>query len=145
MFRKYFFVKAFRSAKISSGKNHGSAWININIQLVILPLKRQSSSQEKTKCANFGILQPCEKVKMNKPCRNKLVLDVWQSYSLSFTQTPSFFKTSLLFPCNMTVSYMNFVMGGLGGSKYRVSAFWGFLSMTTPWFVSNVENTNVWI
>ena len=34
---------------------------------------------------------------------------------------------------------------GVAKSRYQFISSWGFLSMVTPWFVSNIDNTSIWI
>ena len=56
---------------------------------------------------------------------------------------------ALFFSCCMTVSPLTLSWHFWGElfvkSKYYFSSSWCFLSIVTPWFVSNADNTNIWI
>ena len=55
---------------------------------------------------------------------------------------------TLLLLCYMTVSRMTSTWYFCGGRVLQcqfISSSWGFLSMVTPWFVSNIDNTSIGI
>ena len=55
---------------------------------------------------------------------------------------------TLLLLCYMTVQRMTSTWYFCGGRVLQcqfISSSWGFLSMVTPWFVSNIDNTSIGI
>ena len=128
--------------------------------MLLLQRKSPSRNNEKKK---FQILYiTTGKVKIKKPSIQEPVLDLRQSVShyFSFNQLyiPSSYpqklhgkmkqKLALLLLCYMTVSRMTLTLTLLWWmvvvkGRCQFSSSWCFLSMVTPWFVSNVEYLNI--
>ena len=67
-------------------------------------------------------------------------LDFWHqfaSYPIAFMS-----HDWITYDINMTLMWWM----GVAKSRYQfISSTWGFLSMVTSWFVSNIDNTSIWI
>ena len=76
--------------------------------------------------------------------RNVIRHDENSIFGIDFTSYPIAF---MLHDCithdiNMTLLWWM----GVSKSRYQfISSSWGFLSMVIPWFVSNIDNTSIWI
>ena len=125
--------------------------------MLLLQRKSPSRNSEKKK---FQILYiTTEKVKITKPSIQKPVLDLRQKviiFHLINYVSPLIQKLhgkmkqklALLLLCYMTVSCMTLTLTLLWWmvvvkGRCQFSSSWCFLSMVTPWFVSNVEYLNI--
>ena len=104
----------------------------------------------KTSRHTFCILQPSEKVKIVKSHTENqyLIYDNQEVIILIFqiVHPPPFSKTSwqndyITYGINMTFLWWM----GIVKSKNQFSSSWWFLNMVTPWFVWDVDNTNIWV